>query len=154
MKDLCRVIAAEGVKLKRTLALRLAICGCTPSRDRTSKRDLEAPACAACTSCHDFPREMDHGPRVALVQLARSFSQRVDSIGNPSIDQTSLEFVPVTLRYDLQRSGPEFLRCGVPVLNSDVDQSPLEKFSSWPCSCSDSAGSHVRRDTTRCCAVR
>ena len=27
MKDLYRVIAAEGVKLKRTLALRLAICG-------------------------------------------------------------------------------------------------------------------------------
>src|SRR6266851_5380111 len=127
--------------------------GCTPSRDRTSKRDLEASACATCTSRHDFPREMDHGHRVALAQLARSFSGRVYSIGNPSIDQTSLEFLPVTLRYDLQRSGPEFLRRGASVLNSDVDQSPVAKLPSRDCGRSHSALPDVHSYSSRRCIL-
>src|SRR5260370_28508778 len=143
-------------RLPRLKKRRLVLCragGCTPSRDRTSKRDLEASACATCTSRHDFPREMDHGHRVALAQLARSFSGRVYSIGNPSIDQTSLEFLPVTLRYDLQRSGPEFLRCGASVLNSDVDQSPVAKLPSRDCGRSHSALPDVHSYSSRRCIL-
>src|SRR5260370_445820 len=121
-------------RLPRLKKRRLVLCragGCTPSRDRTSKRDLEASACATCTSRHDFPREMDHGHRVALAQLARSFSGRVYSIANPSIDQTSLEFLPVTLRYALQMSVPDMLRCSGRNGSVPTGTEPSDPQRSW-----------------------